>query len=110
MTLYLLHFSRPYHHARHYLGVTDNLDERLREHASGNGARLMEVVSQAGITFELVRTWQGDRHLERRMKKHNHSPRFCPLCNPKGYAARTKRILSKSSLSKSIQHDDELPF
>ena len=28
--IYLLHFERSYHHARHYLGYTDDLDARRR--------------------------------------------------------------------------------
>lgn len=31
-TIYLLHFSKPYKHARHYIGYTDDLDKRLARH------------------------------------------------------------------------------
>jgi hypothetical protein len=34
---YLLHFSRPYHHARHYLGSSANLGARIAAHARGRG-------------------------------------------------------------------------
>ncbi|MBN1886459.1 MAG: hypothetical protein JW850_00650 [Thermoflexales bacterium] len=80
--VYLLHFNKPYRHARHYLGSADNLDARLARHASGNGARLVEVVSQAGITWQLARTWQGGRELERALKRRKNTPTLCPLCNP----------------------------
>jgi hypothetical protein len=33
-TVYLLHFDRPYRHARHYLGWAEDLDNRLAEHAA----------------------------------------------------------------------------
>jgi predicted GIY-YIG superfamily endonuclease len=78
--VYLLHFSEPYRHARHYLGSTDNLERRLAEHRGGTGARLMEVVSEAGISFTLARTWPGGRQRERQLKKQGGRSRLCPLC------------------------------
>ena len=79
--VYLLHFHVPYGHARHYLGSTADLDARLAEHQRGTGARLMEVVSQAGIHWTLVRAWPGDRKRERQLKNY-HRRQLCPLCNP----------------------------
>ena len=79
-TVYLLHFNTPYHHARHYLGFAEDLRARLVKHAIGRGARLMEVITSAGIEWQLARTWPGDRRLERRLKKRKDAPRFCPLC------------------------------
>jgi len=55
-TVYLIHFSEAYQHARHYLGFTDDLDARLEAHRSGHGARLMAVIQSAGITWRCVRT------------------------------------------------------
>ena len=80
-TVYLLHFERPYKHARHYLGFAEDLERRLELHRAGRGARLVEVVVAAGIGFQLVRTWEGDRTLERVLKnRHNAPARLCPLC------------------------------
>ena len=78
--VYLLHFERPYEHARHYVGWTDNLDARLAEHRAGRGARLMAAVAAAGIQFTVARTWRGDRTFERRIHRRHASPRICPLC------------------------------
>lgn len=78
--VYLLHFNRPYKHARHYLGSTNNLNARLERHRAGNGARLIEVITQAGIGFTLARTWEGGRTLERRLKNWHNSPKLCPIC------------------------------
>jgi predicted GIY-YIG superfamily endonuclease len=93
-TVYLLHFSRPLHHARHYLGSTSDLDQRLNEHRSGQGARLLEVITDLGISFELARTWEGDRKPERRLKNRHNAPRLCPICSPPGVRCRVcgKRI------------------
>jgi predicted GIY-YIG superfamily endonuclease len=81
-TVYLLHFSEPYKHAKHYIGYTRDLSARLESHANGTGARLLEVVTQAGITFNLARTWKGTRKTERRIKRHGGASRICPMCNP----------------------------
>jgi predicted GIY-YIG superfamily endonuclease len=56
-TIYLLHFSEAYKHARHYVGFTTDLQSRLEAHTKGTGARLPEVITLAGIAFELARTW-----------------------------------------------------
>lgn len=79
-TVYLLHFSKPFKHAKHYLGFTFNLDKRLKDHGNGQGARLIEIILQNGLSFELVRTWEGDRNFERKLKKRKNSPALCPIC------------------------------
>lgn len=56
-TVYLLHFSQRYKHAGRYLGYTDDLASRLERHRSGNGSRLVQVITEAGLSFELVRVW-----------------------------------------------------
>jgi hypothetical protein len=81
-TVYLIHFIKPYKHARHYLGYSQNLDKRITDHLCGMGARLMEVITTAGIDWKLARTWPGDRWLERRLKNRHEAPRLCPICNP----------------------------
>ena len=63
--IYLLHFDQPYKHAKHYTGWTEDLLHRLDRHAAGNGARLVEVIWQAGIGFTLVRLCEGTRATER---------------------------------------------
>lgn len=79
--VYLLHFSTPYRHARHYLGFTENIDQRLQAHRSGKGARLIEVISDAGIQWELARVWpDGDRAMERKLKNRHKSSLLCPIC------------------------------
>lgn len=81
--VYLVHFDRPLAHARHYLGSADDVQRRLVEHAKGQGARLMEVITQAGIGFTLARTWEGGRKEERKLKNRKNAPKLCPICNPR---------------------------
>lgn len=79
-TIYLLHFERPFRHARHYLGWARNLEARLAHHEAGTGANILRHVAKAGIAWTLVRTWQEQtRTEERRLKKHS-STRYCPVC------------------------------
>lgn len=78
--VYLLHFETPYKHAKHYIGFTQNLINRLAEHKAGRGARLMEVIKEAKIDFFLSKVWVGDRNLERKLKNRKDSPSLCPLC------------------------------
>jgi predicted GIY-YIG superfamily endonuclease len=79
---YLIHFDRRYQHAGHYLGWTPDLEARLEAHRTGRGARLMEVVTDAGITWHVSRTWPGGRSLERALKGRKEAPRLCPDCTP----------------------------
>ena len=81
--IYMLHFDQPYQHARHYVGWTEDLLDRLDRHAKGNGARLIAVIWQAGIGFTLVRICEGTRRTERAIKNDGGATRFCPACTPR---------------------------
>jgi len=83
--VYLLHFNKNYQHARHYIGFVDGgqeeLEARIKHHRSGTGAKLMKVIKEAGIDFELARTWpEGDRNFERRLKNMKKASQYCPIC------------------------------
>jgi predicted GIY-YIG superfamily endonuclease len=79
-TVYLLHFDRPYRHARHYCGWTRDLPARLAEHEADRGARLLAVITDAGIGWQLARTWTGTRGRERQIKRQGGLSRCCPTC------------------------------
>lgn len=83
--VYLIHFDTPYKHAEHYLGSCISLDYRLAQHRAGTGARLMEVIAEAGISWEVSRIWRCDspelaRLLEAKLKRRCNDKRLCPLC------------------------------
>jgi len=87
--VYLIHFDTLYvpypgaplrDCAGHYSGWTRDLAARLARHAAGNGARLLEVVHRAGITWQLARVWPGPRERERQLKRQGGARRRCPLC------------------------------
>ena len=79
-TVYLLHFDKPYVHAGHYTGWTTNLTQRLADHRAGRGARLLAVITSAGIGWRLARTWPGTRAMERALKRQGGASRRCPVC------------------------------
>ena len=85
--IYLLHFDRPMGDvanprgfAEPLPGWTHDLPARLVDHAAGRGARLMQVVGEAGIGWQLARIWTGTRTRERSLKRSGGAARRCPVC------------------------------
>jgi predicted GIY-YIG superfamily endonuclease len=78
--VYLLHFDPRYKHAGHYIGFSSDPYARLIDHLGGRGARLLQVVVDAGVKVSLVKIWRGSRALERRLKNRKEAPRLCPIC------------------------------
>lgn len=80
--VYLIHFDHPLKHAQHYLGfVESNLDERIKRHKAGVGAKILKAANEAGIGWSVVRTWEdGDRNFERKLKNQKKSRCLCPVC------------------------------
>jgi hypothetical protein len=85
--IYLIHFDQPIGDlanprgfASHYTGWTLDLPARLVDHAAGRGARLMEVIGEAGIGWQLARIWTGTRARERSLKGSGGAARRCPVC------------------------------
>ncbi len=83
-TVYLVCFDEPYRHARHYSGYAGPgmLAWRMAHHRAGSGSNLLRVVAEAGIGWQLVRTWPGTRADERRLKRRGGATRSCPRCCP----------------------------
>lgn len=86
--VYLIHFDRPFKHARHYLGSTRlTIEERLERHRSGTGAVLLKMLQKEGIGYRVVRIWKAgtekkDRKLEKKLKRQASNVKKCPVCNP----------------------------
>ena len=82
-TVYLLHFSRPFKHACHYLGWgKGDATKRIADHIAGRGSNLTRHVVAAGISLKLVATWEGGRNFERKLKNRKNSKGLCPVCLP----------------------------
>lgn len=69
-------------HAQHYIGWTTNLDGRLDDHRTGRGAAILRAAGEAGIGWQVVRTWEGGRDLENKLKARKNARAICPVCNP----------------------------
>lgn len=89
-TVYLIHFDRPIGNpnntrgqAQHYIGWTECLADRLLAHFKGHGAAIMAFLSQSKIGWQVVRTWEGSRKLERQLKNRKQAKAFCPVCQGK---------------------------
>jgi predicted GIY-YIG superfamily endonuclease len=88
MVIYLLHFDAARHHARHYLGSTDALEDRLRRHANAQGAKLTQALARDGEHWTLAAVFAPNatttaslRTLERRAKRRHNGAEYCPICN-----------------------------
>ncbi len=91
ITVYLYHFSdKVSDHAQHYLGSAEDLKQRDWLHQNGRGARLLQVARERGIKFWIVRTWKGDRKLERKLKNRHNAAQLCPICRAKKAANSIK--------------------
>jgi hypothetical protein len=90
--VYLVHLKRPVQgHHRHRLAVV--------KASASDVSRLHQTLSLAPIIeaagFVLVRVWKHQAEpLEKQLKRQKHHSRLCPVCNPTGYAKRTRRTLA----------------
>lgn len=82
--IYTLHFDKAITHTRHYTGCTTELRQRLASHAQGRGARLLRVLKEREIGWELGGlsscTVSEMRRLERLLKRQHNAKRYCQLC------------------------------
>lgn len=102
--VYLLHFSRRFYHARHYLGWTDDLKRRIADHLAGRGSPLIAAVLNAGIHVVIVRTWPGSRKVERLLKDLHSAPQLCPICCRRGPRKRRSPLPCSRTLRNIILH------
>ena len=81
-TVYLLHFSRPYRHAGHYVGFTTDLERRLRQHRNGLTSPLVRCAVAEGIEIFLARTWKEVTvAFETWLHSGGHKNLACPICS-----------------------------
>ena len=78
--VYLIHFDKPLHHARHYLGFSEDLPGRIQKHRNGQGAAFMKAIAKEQISWHVSRIWDGDRAFERVLKDQHNASHLCPSC------------------------------
>jgi len=66
--VYLIHLLEPLKHARHYVGSTSDLANRIRTYRKGtsDSAAFMRAVHRAGIGWTLARVWHFNSEAEAR--------------------------------------------
>lgn len=81
--------------ASHYLGWgKGDASARLSAHMAGKGSALTRAAVALGIKFTLVRTWIGDRNLERALKDKHNAKGICPTCK-KAYNEKARIRMRK---------------
>lgn len=80
--VYLIHFESKLHHAQHYIGFCQSaFFQRMHQHATNQGAKLLAAVNRHGIRWYVARIWyNGDRSFERQLKNRKNAPCICPVC------------------------------
>jgi len=83
MSVYILHFAEKLHNAQHYVGCTNNIERRMREHLHcySGGSKLVRAVVKRGTEVILAKVYPyGDRNLEKRIKAIKKTSLICPIC------------------------------
>lgn len=102
-TVYLLHLERPLKHARHYIGFSCNLEERLAAHANGtSNVPYLAAVRAEGIHWGLARIWDGDRSFERLLKNRHDAAALCPFCHDERLARKRASAAKRKARSRAL--------
>ncbi len=91
--VYLIHIDKPLHHARHYLGFSEDLPGRIQKHRNGQGAAFMKAIEKNGISWHVSRIWEGDRTFERMLKDQHNASHLCPTCIQEKVFERTLSVV-----------------
>lgn len=85
--IYILHLDSPLHHALHYVGFSTDertLAARIKHHRRGTAnCRFTEVLRERGIGFTVARVMEGDRTMERKLKRTKSIRDYCTICAEK---------------------------
>jgi len=71
------------------------VEGRLYYHKKGAGAKLLAALNRAGIGYRIVRVFEGDRNLERKLKNRKNTAAICPICKVAHSLAQKKRAKNK---------------
>src|SRR4029453_5025543 len=82
---------------------THDLPARLVDHAAGRGARIMQVIGEAGIGWQLARIWTGTRTRERSLKRSGGAARRCPVCQLAPFGLQPPRPINPLALELGVR-------
>jgi predicted GIY-YIG superfamily endonuclease len=88
--LYILHLNgKIANHAQHYVGYTTlGVNERIKRHRSGDGAKMIAHALRIGLDFQIghlehFATAEEARYREIRLKREKNLARHCDICRRK---------------------------
>lgn len=75
--------GRPYHYVG-WVKTPARFEARMKEHRSGTGSRILAAANEAGLSLEVVRTFEGATQNEEARIKYlwKNTPKLCPCCTP----------------------------
>jgi hypothetical protein len=80
-SVYLVHAARALNGARHYLGFSTNVRQRIDAHRKGRGSPLLGEMAKKRIPFGVVRQWhKRDGYFEQELKRRFNLADLCPKC------------------------------
>lgn len=89
--VYLLHFSEPYKHARHFIGAAPSLTHVLDviyEPAKFSRSPLLIAAHAAGVRFQIANLIEGDARWRARLRARKDAPAICSICREARAGAR----------------------
>lgn len=96
--IYLLHYKDKMSHAQHYVGWTNDIENRIFEHIEGkqDKCKLTYEFAKRNIPFVISKLWYGTRNDERAIKKHKSQPKHCTCCkgNDNSMPTELKHIMN----------------
>lgn len=113
MFVYILHFDTPLAHAQHYVGLTNNLRQRLNAHASGNGSNLTKELFNLDKPWQLAALFQttnaNARRVEKNIKDTNNAANFCGICNAEPYTPKAAKSYPLADIPFSTRSTEIVP-
>ena len=86
--VYLLHFNQPvkydkanqYGDSRHYVGKSENIENRVYQHVSADGSEMTKAAAVQGIGFLLAATYPGDASDKKERYVQKNVSTLCIYC------------------------------
>ena len=95
--LYIIHFNRSFHHARHYIGIAQDAKKRLKRHKAGDGSRLVRAVIYTDIKIRMnvigeFEDFSTAHQAEKVLKKKHSTKKYCPICIKKEEKKKCQKL------------------
>lgn len=102
---YLLHFDAPIgkHNTQHYSGKSKRLPKRLAKHEQNPDVDLLQEFKRRGISFTLVRLWDGYTEREQEIKRSHRPWQYCPLCAEERRQERNRKERERYAAKKAAK-------